>query len=179
MGAAKLMTAAGGGVILDAASTATDKTITVPARTGNMAVDGPAFSAYNSTGQTITTATWTKATFDTEEFDTSSNFASSRFTPTVAGYYQFNYEVDVYGGGNNVYGVPALYKNGAAVKRGSGPIVTGNQVEVYLTLNALVYLNGSTDYVEIYVNITSTGTIQLFGGSPVVGFFQGFLARAA
>ena len=31
MGATKLMTAAGGGVILDAASTATDKTITIPA----------------------------------------------------------------------------------------------------------------------------------------------------
>ena len=31
MGATKLMTAAGGGIILDAASTATDKTITIPA----------------------------------------------------------------------------------------------------------------------------------------------------
>jgi hypothetical protein len=156
-----------------------DAIITQSELATGVASTGPAFSAYNSTGQTITTATWTKATFDTEEFDTNSNFASSRFTPTVAGYYQFNYEVDVYGGGNNVYGVPALYKNGTAVKRGSGPIVTGNQVEVYLTLNTLVYLNGSTDYVEIYVNITSTGTIQLFGGSPVVGYFQGFLVRAA
>ena len=34
MGAAKLLTAAGGGITLDAASTATDKTITIPAVTG-------------------------------------------------------------------------------------------------------------------------------------------------
>jgi hypothetical protein len=36
MGATKLLTAAGGGIILDAASTATDKTITIPAVTGTM-----------------------------------------------------------------------------------------------------------------------------------------------
>jgi hypothetical protein len=34
MGAAKLLTAGGGGITLDAASTATDKTITIPAVTG-------------------------------------------------------------------------------------------------------------------------------------------------
>jgi hypothetical protein len=38
MGAAKLLTAAGGGVTLDAASTATDKTITIPAANGTMAL---------------------------------------------------------------------------------------------------------------------------------------------
>jgi len=36
MGAAKLLTAAGGGVTLDAASTATDKTLTVPADNGTL-----------------------------------------------------------------------------------------------------------------------------------------------
>ena len=38
MGAAKLLTAAGGAITLDAASTATDKTITLPATTGTMAL---------------------------------------------------------------------------------------------------------------------------------------------
>jgi hypothetical protein len=39
MGATKLLTAGGGAVTLDAASTATDKTVTIPARTGNVAIN--------------------------------------------------------------------------------------------------------------------------------------------
>jgi hypothetical protein len=56
---------------------------------GNM----PAFSAYQSSGQTLSSATATKLNFQTEEFDTNNNFDSTtnmRFTPTVAGYYQVN-----------------------------------------------------------------------------------------
>ena len=56
-----------------------------------VAGNGPAFSAYQSTQQTgISSATFTKVNFQTEEFDTNSNFASSTFTPTIAGYYQIN-----------------------------------------------------------------------------------------
>ena len=53
----------------------------------------PAFRAYNVAVQNISNATWTKVQLTTELFDTNSNFDNStnyRFTPTVAGYYQFN-----------------------------------------------------------------------------------------
>ena len=189
--------ATGTGVFsLLAPSTSTNRTLTLPDSTGTVvatgstavvsqamlasgvAGNGPAFSAYNSTAQIISSGVWTKALFDTEEFDTNSNFSSSRFTPTVAGYYQINYEVDVYGAGSNVYGVVALYKNGISVKRGSGISAT-NPIEVYFVLSALVYMNGTTDYVEIYPNINSAGTITLNGGGPIAGYFQGFLARTA
>ena len=43
----------------------------------------------NSDVQTLSSATLTKVTFDTELFDTNNNFASSRFTPTIAGQYFF------------------------------------------------------------------------------------------
>ena len=43
----------------------------------------------NSDVQTLSSGTLTKVTFDTELFDTNNNFASSRFTPTVAGQYFF------------------------------------------------------------------------------------------
>jgi len=60
----------------------------------NIAGTGPAFSAYQSSGQTISsTSTWTKINFQTEEFDTNNNFDSTtnyRFTPQIAGYYQVN-----------------------------------------------------------------------------------------
>jgi hypothetical protein len=140
--------------------------------------NGPAFSAYNSVAQTTSSSVWTKSLFDSEEFDTANCFSSSRFTPTVAGYYQFNYEVDAYAAGFNLYGVVALYKNGTAFKRGSGLSAT-NPIELYLTLNVLVYLNGSTDYVEIYTNLNSSSSITLYGSGTLTGYFQGFLARAA
>ena len=55
-----------------------------------LAAAGPAFSAYLSANQSVSANVFTKITFDTEDFDTNSNFSSSRFTPTVAGYYQLN-----------------------------------------------------------------------------------------
>ena len=66
--------------------------VTVPAVAGTMMVSGnmPTFSAYNTSSQSVTSSTFTKITFDTEVFDTNNNFATSRFTPTVAGYYQCN-----------------------------------------------------------------------------------------
>ena len=157
MGATKLMTAAGGGITLDAASTATDKTITLPARTGNMAVDGPAFSASQTAGQSYSAATWTKVQFSVENFDTNNNYDTStyRFTPTVAGYYQINTVIET---NASSLGGAAIYKNGSVYKRvfysNAGIGATG-------VVAALVYLNGSTDYVEAYVytnNATSLYT---------------------
>lgn len=109
--------------------------------------NAPAFSAYRNSSQTISSTTWTKLDLGAEDFDTNGNFASSRFTPTVAGYYQLSC-------GYGVYAVPtaiqlAVYKNGSQYRvleqsPGSTSAVSGS---------ILVYLNGSTDYVEFYVNL--------------------------
>ena len=58
--------------------------------TGTLAGNGPAFSAYKTSNQTISVNTWTKSTFTVEEWDTNSNYdtTNSRFLPTVAGYYR-------------------------------------------------------------------------------------------
>lgn len=160
MGAAKLLTAAGGAITLDAASTATDKTITIPARTGNLAVDGPAFSAYNSGTQTVSTATNTKLVCNTESFDTASCFDSTtnyRFTPNVAGYYQVNVSGYGYPSATGIVGIK-LYKNGSeyfkteVANSNQGPLVSGS---------SLVYLNGSTDYIEIYAYQNSGGNLTM------------------
>jgi hypothetical protein len=143
--------------------------VTVPSVTGTAMVSGnmPAFSAYKSTTQSLSSATFTKITFDTEEFDTNSNFASSRFTPTVAGYYQIT------GALNNSTGtqtVTSIYKNGSAFKQGvNGSLYSSNQ-------SALIYLNGSTDYVELY-GYFGTGTSTGSGAEQT--YFQGVLVRAA
>jgi len=148
--------------------------VTVPSVTGTMittastfAGTGPAFSAYKSTTQSLSSATFTKLTFDTEEFDTNNNFASSRFTPTVAGYYQIT------GALNNSTGTQTLtyiYKNGSQFKQGiNGNLFSSNQ-------SSLIYLNGSTDYVELY-GYFGTGTSTGSGAEQT--YFQGVLVRAA
>jgi len=171
MGATKLLTAAGGGITLDAASTATDKTITVPARTGNMAVDGPAFSAYQSSAQSVSSSTWTKVQFQTEEFDTNSNFDNAtnyRFTPTVSGYYQVN--LGVQGSASDIT-VTSIYKNGVTAKEGNW-IPT----QVRSIASALIYMNGSTDYIEGYVYKSGTSNLSAVSSGT---YFQASMVRAA
>lgn len=113
---------------------------------------GPAFRAFNSTGaQSITTGTFTKVLFDTEVFDTNSNFASSRFTPTIAGYYQINVAL-AFSGTGMTRAIIGLYKNGVVDTFGndiSGPINT--QIA-----STIVFMNGSTDFIETYVYIDAT-----------------------
>jgi len=136
---------------------------------------GPAFSAYQSTAQTFTNATFTKINFQTEEFDTNNNFASSTFTPTVAGYYQIS---------GGLYMATTLglvlivaYKNGSAYKRLAGSSTPANGTHTYGS--CLVYCNGSTDYIELYgyQNSGSSATVP-FAQSDLI-YFQGAMVRAA
>jgi len=96
----------------------TGNLVTVPSVTGTAMVSGnmPAFSAYATGTTSISNSTWTKITLGTEEFDTNSNFASSRFTPTVSGYYQINGDVYMAGGGALTQAGVSIYKNGTAYK---------------------------------------------------------------
>ena len=146
----------------------TGNLVTVPSVTGTAMVSGnmPTFSAYKSSPQTLSSATYTKITFDTEEWDTNNNFASSRFTPTVAGYYQITGAVN---NSTSPQNAPAIYKNGGVIKNGT------NSTACCATVSALVYLNGSTDYVELY-GYFATGADTGSGINQT--FFQGVLVRA-
>ena len=167
-----------GTITLDAPAVAGTTTLTLPATSGTVlttgstfAGTGPTFSAYQSSGQTLGTATYTKILFQTEEWDTNSNFASSTFTPTVAGYYQINAVVRAPQNGE----ISAIiYKNGSNYKVGNNV----NTTAVYsMGVSALVYFNGSTDYAEIYVFSSVASTPTVTGANYT--YFQGFLARSA
>jgi len=154
-----------------------DANITQAKLASGVAGTGPAFSAYksNSSGtQTITTNVYTKVTFDTEDFDTNNNFASSRFTPTVAGYYQINAEIDMGGSGLMIIGI---FKNGSEFKRGSG--VTAGMSEAYCTVASLIDMNGTTDYLEIYA-LSQGGTGSIYASAVgLYAWFNGCLVRSA
>jgi hypothetical protein len=85
-----LQSSGGGQITIQEPATASNFTQTLPAASGEVMVSGnmPAFSAYPNSQQTLSATTYTKILFQTEEFDTNNNYASSTFTPTVAGYYQ-------------------------------------------------------------------------------------------
>ena len=137
--------------------------------------NAPAFSAYAASNQSISSSTFTKVTFGTEDYDTASCFASSRFTPTVAGYYSISAAIDV---SNGVTGLSrailSVYKNGSTYKR-----LQDHASSTVYTLSGScdVYLNGSTDYVEIYAYVVATSPTLSSGGEYT--WFQGSLVRPA
>jgi hypothetical protein len=142
---------------------------------GTFASTGPAFSATPTTTQAVTSSTFTKVNFGTENFDTNNNFASSRFTPTVAGYYFISGGIYSVSTAAATYIWAVIYKNGALVFTGNlnVPVSTVDGVG---TVNALISMNGSTDYVEMYCYLSGTSPVIQPGVSTV---FSGFLARAA
>ena len=151
--------------------------VTMPAVAGTMMVSGnmPAFSAYQSSAQTLSNATFTKMLFQTKEFDTNNNFANSTFTPTVAGYYQVSSQV-YFGNtlGNNILQVN---KNGGGYKRlftAPNPADAGSGGG-----SCIVYCNGTTDYIEIYGYQSTGGSLTIpFTQSDLV-WFQAVMVRAA
>jgi hypothetical protein len=134
---------------------------------------GPAFSAYATSGQSLSAATNSKVLFDTEEYDTNNNFASSRFTPTVAGYYQLN--ACVRPNASNGEAQALIYKNGSSYKFGNNISVSSGTQNGAL-ISTLAYANGSTDYFEVYIYVTNSCTTS---GSSQATWFNGVLVRAA
>lgn len=142
----------------------------------NVGATGPAFSAYGTTVQTLTTATATKITLSNKSFDTNNNFDATtnyRFTPTVAGYYLFIGSLAFVNA--NAFNQVTLYKNGAftAVSANGGGTVLG-----VVTVSAILYMNGSTDYVELYGAQYSGGNQNTSPASQNT-FLNGVLVRAA
>jgi hypothetical protein len=166
-----------GNVVTDTATqTLTNKTITSPTITGATitvaSTAAPTFSYYQSSAQTLSSGTFTKLTFTSNDWDTTSGmFASSKFTPTIAGYYQISAGFAPATIATGCFAL--LYKNGSNVKSlfayqsSSGNAAYGS---------ALVYLNGSTDYIEIYGYMIAG---QALATGTANTYFQGFMARSA
>ena len=156
-------------------------TVTLPT-SGTLATDGPVFRAYVDTAQIITSGTQQKVTFGTENFDSNSNFASSRFTPTVAGYYQLNASVRLDGGSSGTGELMiTIWKNGTEYARGwnnTGVAQSGAGGWFSMQISDIAVANGSTDYFEIYVQQTSGGNLGTTAGSNI-SYFSGCMVRGA
>ena len=122
---------------------------------------GPAFSAYRGTSnQSFSTTTFTKVQLNAEDFDTDNCFdptTNYRFTPNKAGKYQMNTTLKV-SGGSSVRNIIAIYKNGSNYLRVSDDTTGGSNPTA--SASVLIDMNGTTDYLELYV--------FSFGATPVI-----------
>lgn len=141
------------------------------ANTG-VAGNGPAFSARAGSNVACTTGVPTKLLSTSIDFDTASCYASSRFTPNVAGYYLITAAAGaVSAWSSGAFSATYIYKNGASyIAAVYSPTTNFNNGNT----SAVIYFNGSTDYVEVY-GLQNTGSTQ----NLALGGFTGALVRAA
>ena len=143
----------------------------------------PCFCVSKTTFQTLPNATFTLLTWNQKEFDTDAYFSTStsRFAPGVAGYYLFTWNVlldtiPVQQTWNTDY-ITELRKNGSYWAWGclmETSILHWNMS----TGTAIVYLNGTTDYVDLWVKQTTGASLNCSQDPSILSRFSGFMVRA-
>jgi hypothetical protein len=173
-----------GTMTLAGPSTNSNQTVTIPDATGTMMVNGPTFSAYQSTQQaTLTSNVTTLIQFQTKEWDTGTCFNNTgstvtlngistpqyAFAPNVAGYYQVSSGLAV--ASSVTYMFMTIYKNGSLHKR----LTNTNTASVAgLNGSALIYCNGTSDYLQIYLQ---QGANQQLVNASDHTYFQAVMVR--
>jgi hypothetical protein len=160
--------------------------LTIPNVAGTVMVSGnqPAFRAFAGAAQTLTSTTDTRIALTGKTFDTASCFNNTAstvggippyaFLPNVAGYYQINAVIGVVSTTTLNYNFIQIRKNNLNENIAIyGPY---NATTNYGSLAVLLFLNGTTDYVDLFVQA---------GGNPTLStiitntFLSGSLVRAA
>jgi hypothetical protein len=140
---------------------------------GTGTTNPPAFSAILTSNQSLASGVWTKLAMATELFDTNNNYdptTNYRFTPTVAGYYQFNIAVQV--GTTTFPAGAAIYKNGASAGYSLGSFQAA-ALFAQASFSTILLMNGTTDYIEAFAIQVSGGAVSAVNG--VTGFNGCFL----
>ena len=136
---------------------------------------GPAFS-----GQTLSTlippGAPTKVRIDAKFFDTDAAFdavTNFRFTPLVAGRYLVMASTAIVLDGAATRTVAVyIYKNGASISQNT--MITGLNVGLGIQTQALISVNGTTDYLEMFVYHDNTLS-TLLTGYPQTQFSGAFV----
>jgi hypothetical protein len=156
-------------------------------------LQAPAFSAYLSSSQNITSNTITQAQINTKDFDTGTCYNNTgstvtlnglsvpaySFCPTIAGYYQINAAINATNASTTDFkSTVYIYKNGSSYKLVDVNFTggTGAFNDVTAFVGAVVYLNGTGDYISIYGIVAGSGSPQ-FGGTNT--WVSGSMARSA
>jgi len=150
--------------------------------TGPQGPSAPApiiFRAYRATNLTGLVAGWQAAVpFDVELVDSNNAFNGTKFQPTKAGWYRVTGGLGMGTGNDAVNSHIFLTKNAPAgavdvwayTFAGSAES-QGAATTAYVNASGLVYLNGTTDYVECRAYLGAGGTI-IYGIQGQVTFFE-------
>ena len=142
----------------------------------------PSFLAYFTGSQNLSYNVDTKVPYNTEVFDAGSCYDNStnyRFTPTTAGKYYIFHEVGYGRDTSNVFnaGKVYIYKNGSRIAFQQFSL-SYNQNYMMQSVSTILDMNGSSDYVEAYINVAvASGTARIdagqdycrFGGFKLIG----------
>jgi hypothetical protein len=130
----------------------------------------PCCSVHQTTAQSVPKSIPTLISYDTADFDTTNAFdlIANRFQPNVAGYYQISCGCGLTAGAVNTF--TSIYVNGVEYRRGT------EGTEANSRLSTLVYLNGTTDYAEGWVNSSNAFTTVT---GPTMTSFSAVLVQAA
>jgi len=138
----------------------------------------PYFVAYLGSEQQVSDNTSTKVQFNTELIDSDNAYDNStnyRFTPQTAGKYFVAAAVAGTGYGLGVIGdmIVQVYKNGGVYLNARHNAADNNQYWLQPTVNAIVDMNGSSDYLEVYA------TLDISSGTPrfVQSAYSWFMAH--
>lgn len=136
------------------------------------AISRPYATAALASSQSVATASYTVVSL-TDESDPTSSFTASQFKPAVAGWYFCNAgaQLDIASPG-----FASIFKNGGEFRRGWWGD-TGTPAKDF-SVAALVYLNGTTDYVDLRVYQHSGSSRTLQGVASVTWFDAHFVRRA-
>jgi hypothetical protein len=136
----------------------------------------PSFYATRTGGsQSMSDNTFTKAQINTELYDTDSCYDNStnyRFTPTVAGkYYIFSCGV-ISDGGTQYENNLKIYKNGSALpEQQYNYQSSGGNLSTHF-LAVVCDMNGSSDYVEVFMKGDSNGSTPNIGNGSSFGAYK-------
>jgi len=139
---------------------------------------GDAFHAAESTSTSLTDSTWVKISLNTTVFDVGGSFdtANKKFQPSTAGYYNIAGQVTLDPDGSNTGGfIVGIWKNGTAYIYNDAYRGVGSSRHSGF-ISATIYLNGSSDYLELYCyrtaalsQDTAASTSQTFMSGHFVG----------
>lgn len=118
-----------------------------------------AFLVTLGSNQSVTGGALTVIAYDTVVYNLGSGFdtTNKRFKPTVAGYYQLNFSTRYNSATTANTAETRLILNGGTNWVEGGTIVTSGGVNACSTI---IYLNGSTDYVQVNIYPTTSSTVQ-------------------
>lgn len=166
----------GGQLILSPEDGTSTETVTIPSG-GVMGVDSPSvpmFWAKMSGSMSVSSSVWTKLIMDTVVSDTHGwyNTSTYRYTPQIAGWYYFEGSLLVQG--TVARSILDVSKSGALGTHRLWDTTMGSGGLDMNSGSVLLYMNGTTDYVELTAYAQSSGLTFNAGDGT---HFAGFLVR--